>query len=382
MKHQYRKVFLTVCLCIFCMMGLVSVVSSQASSISELQEDMQQNQQEKEQAEGQLSELQKSKEAVEGYLNDLNVQIFDINNQLLDLNEQIGEKEKEIATNQEELNQAKAVEEEQYQSMKLRIQFLYEMGDTSYIDLFMKAGTFSDFLNKAEYVDELVSYDRKMLVSYRETKDKIVLTQRKLEKEKEELLALQQDAKEQQLLLTAQIDTAQNEIVQYSEQISEAEKLALEYEKKIEEQKNSIEALQKEEEKRRKAEEEANKQGSEDTYVDYDLEDNDLVLLATIIYCEAGGESYAGKLAVGSVVMNRVHSSSFPNSISAVIYQSGQFTPVASGRFAMALASGVGSECYSAAQEVLDGNITGKWLFFRTNNGSVSGTVIDHQVFY
>ena len=64
----------------------------------------------------------------------------------------------------------------------------------------------------------------------------------------------------------------------------------------------------------------------------------DLELLAALIECEAGGEPYEGKLAVGSVVLNRVASSHFPNSVVGVIYQSGQFSPVASGRFATVLA--------------------------------------------
>lgn len=108
----------------------------------------------------------------------------------------------------------------------------------------------------------------------------------------------------------------------------------------------------------------------------------DLELLSTIIYCEAGNQSYEGQLAVGSVIMNRVASSSFPNSISGVIYQSGQFSPVASGRFAHALAAGLGSHCTSAAQAVLNGNRTVDCLYFRIDNGLIDGLVIGDHVFY
>lgn len=69
----------------------------------------------------------------------------------------------------------------------------------------------------------------------------------------------------------------------------------------------------------------------------------DQALLAALIYCEAGGESYEGQLAVGSVVMNRVRSQAYPNSVSGVIYQGGQFSPVASGRLATVLGSGLTS---------------------------------------
>lgn len=108
----------------------------------------------------------------------------------------------------------------------------------------------------------------------------------------------------------------------------------------------------------------------------------DLELLSTIIYCEAGNQPYEGQLAVGSVILNRVASSSFPNSISGVIYQSGQFSPVASGRFAHALASGLGSRCMSAAREVLNGRRNVDCLYFRADNGLIDGLVIGDHVFY
>lgn len=109
---------------------------------------------------------------------------------------------------------------------------------------------------------------------------------------------------------------------------------------------------------------------------------SDLALLAALIQCEAGGESYEGKLAVGSVVMNRVSSSHFPNTVAGVIYQGGQFSPVASGRFASVLAKGADRSCTQAAGEVLGGNITIGTLYFRVNDGSIPGTVIGNHVFY
>ena len=109
---------------------------------------------------------------------------------------------------------------------------------------------------------------------------------------------------------------------------------------------------------------------------------SDLALLAALIQCEADGESYEGKLAVGSVVLNRVSSSHFPNTIAGVIYQGGQFSPVASGRFASVLAGGANSTCTQAAQEVLGGTITLSCLYFRRNDGSIPGTVIGNHVFY
>ncbi len=115
----------------------------------------------------------------------------------------------------------------------------------------------------------------------------------------------------------------------------------------------------------------------------YEPAPGDLDLLATIIYCEARGEDYDGKVAVGAVVLNRVRSTRFPNSISEVIYSPGQFSPVLSGNFDTVLASkGANEECYQAAQEALDGATTvGTYLYFR-RAGSKKGYILGNHVFY
>ncbi len=108
---------------------------------------------------------------------------------------------------------------------------------------------------------------------------------------------------------------------------------------------------------------------------------DDTALLAAIIYCEAGNQSREGMVAVGAVVMNRVNSSSFPNTISEVIYQSGQFTPAYSGSLSSALANGVPSACYEAAVAALNGeNPVGNALYF--NTGSGKGIKIGAHQFY
>ena len=107
----------------------------------------------------------------------------------------------------------------------------------------------------------------------------------------------------------------------------------------------------------------------------------DLDLMAAIIECEAGGEPYEGKIGVGAVVMNRVRSSQFPNTISEVIYQSGQFSPVASGKLASVLSRGARQDCYDAARDVFAGaNTVGDCLFFHAGGGS--GLTIANQTFY
>ena len=147
-----------------------------------------------------------------------------------------------------------------------------------------------------------------------------------------------------------------------------------EYEAKLEEQKAIEDAKRLEEIKKQEQEQLPPPIISNDQ--------NDISMLAALIECESGGEIYEGKLAVGSVVMNRVRSSYFPNSLVEVIYQSGQFSPVASGRFATVLSRGASEECVRAASEVLSGNITLNCLYFRRNTGTIQGTVIGNHVFY
>lgn len=109
---------------------------------------------------------------------------------------------------------------------------------------------------------------------------------------------------------------------------------------------------------------------------------DDTRLLAALIYCEAGNQGYEGQLAVGAAVMNRVRSGAYPNSISGVIYASGQFTPALNGRLARAYGNNIPDSCFTAAQESLNGatNIGGATHFRRA--GTHEGIVIGDHVFW
>ncbi|MCM1048452.1 MAG: cell wall hydrolase [Clostridiales bacterium] len=110
---------------------------------------------------------------------------------------------------------------------------------------------------------------------------------------------------------------------------------------------------------------------------------DDLRLMAALIQCEAGAEPYEGKLAVASVVMNRVRSGAYPNTISGVIYASGQFTPAMSGKVAKTYNNGkILDSCYQAAQEAMSGvSNVGDATHFRVA-GNHDGLIIGHQVFW
>jgi len=118
-------------------------------------------------------------------------------------------------------------------------------------------------------------------------------------------------------------------------------------------------------------------------YGEYTTDADTMLLLAALIHCEAGGEPYEGQVAVGAVVMNRVRSAAYPNTIHGVIYASGQFTPAMNGKVNRVYESGrIYESCIKAAQEALSGvSNVGDMTHFRRNNGR-EGLVIGNHVFY
>lgn len=138
----------------------------------------------------------------------------------------------------------------------------------------------------------------------------------------------------------------------------------------------TMEEIKQREEEEREAKRHVN-------YGEYTTDADTTLLLAALIQCEAGGESYEGQLAVGAVVMNRVRSGAYPDTIHGVIYASGQFTPAMNGKVNRVYESGkISSSCVQAAEEALSGvSNVGDLTHFRRNNGR-DGIVIGNHVFY
>lgn len=116
----------------------------------------------------------------------------------------------------------------------------------------------------------------------------------------------------------------------------------------------------------------------------YDATSSEIMLMAAVIQCEAGGECYDGQVAVGAVILNRVRSSKYPNSISKVVYAPAQFTPASNGKVDRLLASGtIKQSCIRAAQEAVNGiDPTGGCVSFRQTRSGHSGFVIGGHVFF
>ena len=408
---------------------LYAQVGKASGNLSDLESEKEANEQSQSMYEEQASNLQESKTALENLVSGLNSELAVINEKLSGIRIRISEKESELIQTQQELNEAKEQESEQYRDMKKRIQYMFEMGDTSYIEILLSKGSIADNLNRAEFVSELVKYDRRMLEEYKNTKRSITEKESKCLADQAELEELQSEVQDQQKLISAKISDTNERIKAYASDIAEAERAAWEYEKQVERNQQAIddesrrieessileaesmEQARKERERRERASrEQASREQNQtrETVTDengnivteettkpyeettspyennYVAGEKDLDMLAALIECEAGDQSYYGMLCVGAVVMNRINSSRFPNTLYEVIYQPYQFTPVTvSNRFSLVLARGANETCYRAAREVLeDGKIVGSWLFFRMNDGSREGEIIGDHVFY
>lgn len=350
----------------------------------------------KEDAKEKVGDLKEEESSLKGELAGLNRELSDVSAQINDLETQITNKKEEIQTTGRELKEAEAVEARQYESMKLRIRFIYENGSADLISTILGSSSIADLLNKVEYVEEMNRYDRQMLSDYEETCKQISAKKKSLKKEKKELVAMQESMEQKEEQVNGLIAKTQTSIQSKQNEISTAQETVEDYEAQIAKMKAYEEELERkkaEEARKRAAAQKAAEQKKGGTGSgsapaapsgggSVTANASDLAMLAAIVECEAGGESYEGQWAVASVVVNRVKSGSFPNTISGVIYQSGQFSPVASGRFAVVLAQGAGSSCTQAASAALSGSTNVNFLYFCRASSGVEGTVIGNHVFY
>lgn len=351
-----------------------------------------------EQTEKNIDALNEQKDSLQGTLTTLNTELSQVSNNLDDLETKIAAKEAEIETMndnilqvQAELEDAICLKDEQYETMKKQIKFMYEKGDYLYLELFFSSGSFSDFLNKNNYIEQLSSYQQRILQDYKDAQAKMEAKEAELQLNMAQLEADKKELDEYKVQVVAEQNRVSGLVSQTSKsinatagQISDAEAAALAYEQQIKEQEENITAL-----KAKLAEEirmaQLAAQSSWRDISEVSFGEGDRYLLANLIYCEAGGEPYAGQVAVGSVVMNRVLSSVYPNTVTGVIYQSGQFSPVASGRLALALAENrATASCYQAADEVMKGSTNvGNCVYFRTPvDGITPRYTIGGHIFY
>lgn len=140
-----------------------------------------------------INSLKADMTSLEAYIQELDDQMAELSDEIVQINKDIDDKNVEIDNTQVELDEAKATEKKQYESMKLRIQFMYEHNDDTYLDMIFSATSLAEMLNKAEYVTKISEYDRNMLDEYVAVKERVQAVLEQLQKEEEELQLLKEE---------------------------------------------------------------------------------------------------------------------------------------------------------------------------------------------
>lgn len=357
-------------------------VESTSKKIKDAEELKKATEEMKEATELKKEGLKDQKQELESYLGELNANLTKITENIGEIEEKITDKQGEIEVAQQDLQAALGEEKEQYELMKKRIKFMYERGDKSLMTTFFSSRSYADFLNKTEYIDRIEDYDKKMYDNLISIRRNIEDKESNLRAEEEQLQSLKMQAQTEEKRVNSLVTSTNGSIAQTDGQISAAEIETAAYEAELAAQEENLAALKKQLAEEQAMIAKAAKMAWRDIS-EVSFQEGDRDLLACLIYCEAGNQPYVGQVAVGAVVINRVRSAAYPNTVSGVIYQARQFSPAGSGRLATRLALGAPSSCYQAADEAMSGATpVGSCLYFRTVIPQINGTIIGDHVFY
>ena len=240
-------------LAFICFLTVVDPVS--ATTISDLQKDVERNRSQLDSVNKQISGYQDEQESVGEEIKELDEEMVALLTDINLIQEAIKDKEADIVQTQEEYDAAVEVQQEQYDSMKIRIRFMYERGDASYLEMFFGASGMGDMMNKANYVEEIYEYDRKLLEEYEATVQQVAALQDTLEEEKSELETSKTELVEEQSYLEEVLAQKKEEYENYDLMLTKAKQEAAVYTTKIKQETAQIKKLEEEERKRREEEE-------------------------------------------------------------------------------------------------------------------------------
>ena len=254
MKKRIGMCF-AVCLLLAAMAPVTTTATSMSSitsdSIQEKEDQISKAENEKKQLEENLSDLQEIKKELESQKTDLKnyVSVLDgnlakIEQNIADLKVQIAAKETDIAQTEAELEAAMEKEEKQQKSMIARIRLMYEKGDSYIIEMLLQAQSFGDFLNRADYMEKIMTYDKQKWEEYTENRQLIELCKEELELEKEILDQAKANVETEQSNLEILIEQKNQDILSYESDINNKEQAIREYEEEIAQQNAEIEALE------------------------------------------------------------------------------------------------------------------------------------------
>ncbi|MCD8325885.1 MAG: peptidoglycan DD-metalloendopeptidase family protein [Lachnospiraceae bacterium] len=262
--HRLVKPVLAAFLVLAMVAAIWGSTSVRATNLSEVdqaavaakQQEIKEAQQEQENIKNSISDLESivadledKKSDLSAYIQSVDSSISDLTNKISGYESLISQKEEEIAQTEAELEAALAQEEEQYVSMCIRIQYMYEMETTSYLETILAAGNFADMLNRAEYAEQLAAYDYEMLQTYILQRQYVELVKEQLEEEQDTLEAAREALAEEEASLEALRAQKAQDLAAYQADISSTEAEITELEEDLEYQTSLIEELEAEIEK-------------------------------------------------------------------------------------------------------------------------------------
>lgn len=237
-------------------MSFTSIFAAPVFSVhaEETKEDVEQQKEEAQQAQEEANanaeKYQKKVDKLTAAVNELDKQATDISTQIVEKKQQAEDLQNEIDETQTKLAEAQVSEDNQYEAMKKRIQYLYEEGDVAYIDALMSSASFEDSLNKSEYVDQLSTYDQKQLNKLVKTKNDIAEYQQTLKDDLADVEKVKADLETKQADLDDVISQKNAEINKYSDDVEMQKALAAEYAKQESELDDKLAELARQEQQR------------------------------------------------------------------------------------------------------------------------------------
>ena len=188
--------------------------------------------------------MESAQEILEEEIADINAEMINLMTSIGLLEDNIAQKEMDIAAAEIEYQNALATEQKQYEEMLIRIQFMYEQGDNNLLSMLFGAESFADMINKADYIEQLYSYDRQQLKTYQETTVKVDEMKTNLELEKADLLTEKASLAQQEKELDTILAKKKAEVKNYEAMVADAQKQAKQYKDKIKEEQKELKKLQ------------------------------------------------------------------------------------------------------------------------------------------
>ena len=251
---------------VFSLTSPMVYASSTKDKLDDVQQDKKDTEERLEQVEQKIEELEQLKSDAQEYIKAMDAELAIATDNLEDLENQKVQKEAEIKQTEEELVVAKEVEAEQLASMQVRIQFMYENGNESYLDMIFNSKSIAELLNKAEYVSQIMAYDRQMLEEYQETRAIIEEKEERLTREYQELEVLVAQAEEEKEAIELLISSKAKQLAQYESDIEASEAEVASMQEEMDALDREIAKL----EQKIREEEEAARRAAQQQKVDYD----------------------------------------------------------------------------------------------------------------